>query len=91
MVKGNENIQGGSLPGREIPKEFREVVVELVRNQGWRYELPKGNGYPRLFPPDKAKGMLTVPKTPAVNKRGFENWVSEVRRRGGVWPAPRKG
>jgi hypothetical protein len=89
--QGNCEHKGGSFPGREIPKEFREVAIELVRNQGWRYELPKGNGYPRLLPPDKTKGMVIIPKTPATNKRGFENWVSEVRRRGGVWLAPRKG
>jgi len=29
--------------------------------------------------------MLTVPTTPS-DVRGFKNWVSEVRRRGGVWP-----
>jgi hypothetical protein len=28
--------------GREIPKEYREIVAEIVANQGWRYDASRG-------------------------------------------------
>jgi hypothetical protein len=39
-------------PGRELPKEYREIAVELVRNQGWRYRYGKS---PTLHPADKTR------------------------------------
>jgi hypothetical protein len=77
------------MPGREIPKDFREVATELVRNQGWRYDNGSSRGgHPMLFPADRSQRPMAVPTSPS-DQRGFRNWISEVRRRGGVWPAQR--
>ena len=87
MVK-QAGIQVGDAPGREIAKEYREVAAELVRNQGWRYQV--GRGYPRLVPPDKTKSPVSVPRTPAARGRSFENWVADLKRAGAILPPPRK-
>lgn len=36
-------------PGREVDKEYRDVVEYLIDTHGWRYVRPAGSGYPRLF------------------------------------------
>lgn len=72
-------------PGREIPKEYREVVEFLVDVEGWRYDA-SGKGHPVLYPSDRTKPALRVPTTPGRNPRGWQNWLAEVRRRGGRWP-----
>jgi hypothetical protein len=71
-------------PEREIPKEYREVVDELIDNQGWRYEA-SGKGHPKLYPSDKAFAQVSVPTTPS-DVRSFRNSVAQVRRSGGIWP-----
>lgn len=77
-------------PGKELLKEYREVAAELVSNQGWGYNDGSGRGgHPMLFPADKEKSPLTVPTTPGKNPRGFKNWLSGVRQRGGIWPVGR--
>lgn len=79
-----------NTPGRELPKDYRAVAAELVSNQGWGYNAGSGRGgHPMLFPADKAKSPLAVPTTPGGGTRGFKNWVSQVRQRGGIWP-PRR-
>lgn len=75
-------------PGREIPKEFREVATHLVDVQGWRYERTRR--HPVLFPPDPAVPAVRIPTTPS-DVRSFQNFVAEVRRRGGQWPPGRAG
>ncbi len=75
-------------PGNEILKEYRAIVDELVSNQGWRYDN-SGKGYPKLFPPGGAR-QIAVPKTPS-DQRGLRNFISQVRRAGGVWPPGRQG
>ncbi len=78
-------------PGKEIPKEYREVATELVDNQGWGYNDGRGRGgYPALYPPDKAHRPVAVPMTPSKNKRSFPNWIGQIRRAGGIWPPPRR-
>jgi hypothetical protein len=76
------------VPGRELPKEYREIAVDLVRNQGWRYRY--GKGHPTLYPADKTQVPLIVPTTPSDN-RSFKNFVADVRRRGGIWPPKGSG
>lgn len=83
MVQNNES----ELPGKEIPKEYREVVAELVRNQGWRYD-PKRR-HPVLYPEDRSQSPMTVPSTPS-DRRGLLNFLTDVRKRGGKWPPERK-
>jgi hypothetical protein len=66
-------------------------VDELESSQGWRYDNGKRRStYPTLFPPDRTVPALRVPRTPS-EYRGFDNWVADVRRRGGIWPPNRKG
>jgi hypothetical protein len=78
------------LPGRELPKEYRAVAVELVLNQGWRYEWRKTLRHPRLLPADRTARPITCPTTPSDKVHGFKNWIAEIRRAGGVWPPERK-
>ena len=47
---------------------------------------PAGKGHPVLYPPDRSKPPLRVPTTPSRNPRAWQNWLAEVRRRGGHWP-----
>ena len=84
MVKGSDRV------GRELPKEYREIVAELVANQGWRYDSRRGGGHPCIYPADVTKPMLVIPTTPG-DRRGIRNFIADVRRRGGVWPVPRGG
>lgn len=84
-------MESGDTPGRELPKEYREVAVELVSNQGWRYEAGKNRGgHPMLFPSDQAQRPLAIPTTPGGGERGFKNWIAQVRKRNGVWPVRRQ-
>lgn len=71
-------------PGRELPKEFRAIVQELVANQQWRYRW-EGGRHPMLFPADRTKSPLAVPTTPG-DQRAIRNFITDVRKRGGVWP-----
>ncbi len=75
-------------PGREIPKEYREIATELVTNQGWRYVV--GKGHPVLYPADTTRSAVRVPTTPSASPRALKNWVSQIRRAGGIWPAPKR-
>lgn len=82
MVKGSDKMD---MPGREIPKEYREVATALVKNQGWRYSAGgKRGGHPMLFPADRNQRPLAVPTSPG-DHRSFRNWLSAVRQRGGQW------
>lgn len=76
-------------PGREIPKEYREVVTYLIGNEGWSYKKAIGKGYPKLLPADPSQPPIRVPKTPS-SQRTYSNWLAEIRRKGGHWPPERK-
>jgi hypothetical protein len=76
-------------PGREIPKAYREVVTYLIDSGGWGYKKPRGGGYPKLLPADSAQAPIQVPKTPSSQRR-YNNWLAEIRRKGGHWPPERK-
>ena len=75
-------------PGKELRKEYREIALELVTNQGWGYSRSHGR-YPMLYPADKSQSPITVALTPNRRARSFENWVAQVRRAGGIWPPPK--
>ena len=77
------------LPGSEIPKEFREIARYLVRVLRWRYDN-SGKGHPVLLPVDPTKPQLRVPTTPTSDPRALKNFIADVRKRGGIWPPPRK-
>lgn len=55
----------GPRPGREIPKEYRELVKPLLDTPGWRYAPHNGNGRgkPRIYNPDGQS--LCLPNTPS--------------------------
>jgi len=76
-------------PGREIDKEYRDIVTHLIDSQGWAYRLATGGGYPRLLPADQSQAAIRVPKTGHTRGRRFHNWVAEIRRAGGHWPPGR--
>jgi len=81
---------GGDSPGRELPQDFREVAIELVRNQGWRYDNGRRRGgHPLLLPADRTKRPIAVPTTPG-DVRSLRNFKATVRQAGGIWPPPRK-
>ena len=64
-------------------KDYREIVAELVDNQGWRYEI--GKGHPKLFPADRRHGPIIIPTTPG-DTRSFKNTIGYIRRSGGIRP-----
>jgi hypothetical protein len=65
MVNGSEGQRpAGDRPGRELPKEYREMATELVDHQGWRYDAGHGRGgHPLLFPADRSQPPLALPTT----------------------------
>jgi hypothetical protein len=77
-------VKGSDTVGNEIPKEYAEIVRALTTSQGWRYSN-KGAGHPKLWPPDPSMLMIPVPTTPS-DQRGLRNFISQVRRAGGIWP-----
>lgn len=77
-------------PGREIDKDYREVITHLIDNEGWCYRKPEGGGYPRLFPAKQDHAAIKVPKTGHTRGHRFNNWLAEVRRKGGHWPPQRR-
>lgn len=89
MVKETSKVgePGGDRPGKELPKDYRVVALELVDNQGWRYERGR-SGHPKLYSPDRTKSPVVLSGTPG-DRRDFRNTVAEIRRRGGVWPPPK--
>jgi hypothetical protein len=84
-------MPGGDVPAEEIPKEYREIALELVRNQGWRYDnAGDRGGHPKLFPADRTQRPIAVPTTPGDNYRGLRNFKSAIRHAGGYWPPPNR-
>jgi hypothetical protein len=77
-------------PGQEIQREYRAVITYLIDSQGWSYQKPRGGGYPRLLPADPAQDPVKVPKTPHMKGHRFDNWLTEIRRKGGHWPPERQ-
>lgn len=75
-------------PGKEIPPDYKKVVVYLIDVHEWRY-IYKGN-HPKLYPPDTAMGQISVPTTPG-DVRSWRNFVAQVKRTGVPWPPPGKG
>ena len=76
-------------PGREIPKDYRDIITHLIDNEGWSYKLPAGGGYPQLRPADPVHPPIQVPRTPSSQRR-LRNFQAQVRRSGGRWPPERK-
>jgi hypothetical protein len=81
--------EGTDRPGQEVSKDHREVIKNLIDNQGWRYKKPSGGGYPRLCPADTAQASIKVPKTGHSRGNAFSNWIADIRRAGGHWPPGR--
>ncbi|WP_152691021.1 hypothetical protein [Jiangella alkaliphila] len=75
-------------PGREIPKEYREVIDYQISQHGWWYEHP-ANRQPRVYPADRSKPPIVLASTPS-DRRALKNFVAAVRRAGGEWPPGRR-
>lgn len=71
--------------GKEIGKDYRDVVNYQIDHHGWRYD-PSGKGYPQLYPVDRRQPQISVPKTPS-SRRTLQVFIRKVRQRGGTWPA----
>jgi hypothetical protein len=69
-------------PGKEVSKDYREVITHLIDNEGWDYRKPVGNGYPQLRPAN-SQASIRVLRTGHTKGRRFGNFVAEVRRNGG--------
>jgi hypothetical protein len=82
-------VRDSDIVGREIPKEYADIVRALVNRQGWRYDKG-GKGHPKVWPPDKSKRALPVPTTPG-DQRSLRNFIAQVRRSGGTWPVEKSG
>lgn len=67
-------------PGREIP-QFQRRVVNVLIDQGWRYEPPAGGGHFKVIPPDPTKPMVVSGSTPSDYK-GRLNWITNLRTSG---------
>jgi hypothetical protein len=91
-VPTDQSAGGGwhtDRPGLEVRQEHRAVIEELIDNQGWRYRLPKGGGYPQLYPADRTQRAISVPKTGHTRGNAFANWIAKICRAGGHWPPAR--
>jgi hypothetical protein len=84
------NREETDRPGREVGSEHRQVIEDLIDNQGWTYKRAAGRGHPRLYPADRSQSAIKVPKTGHTRGRAFDNWIAQVRRKGGHWPPERK-
>lgn len=80
---------GTDRPTREIPKEYREVVIHLIDVQSWRYDKRR-KGHPMLFPVGGSR-PIPVPTTPSASPRAWQNWLAQIRRAGGQWPPEGRG
>lgn len=67
---------------RRIPKEYREIVERLIRQQGWRYDEDR-KGHPMLYPTDRAQRPIPVPTTPG-SQGLLRGWKAQIRRAGGL-------
>lgn len=67
-------------PGKEVPKEYRKALVDLIDNQGWRYR--KDKKHPVLYPADRSQDQIVLPKT-ASDHRSWKNAMATIRRAGG--------
>lgn len=71
------------LAGKEIPKDYRDIVNHQIEHLGWRYE--KGGRHPKLYPADITKSPITLASTPS-DYRAIKNFIAQIRRAGGQWP-----
>lgn len=64
-----------------------DELSRAALDQGWRIEqTTKGV---MLYPPDKQQGGVLVHRQPT--EQALKKTVSLMRRRGFIWPPPRKG
>lgn len=82
MARDSGRVRG--RPGKEIPKEYREVVEYQIERHRWRYDA-SGKGYPQLYPADRDQRPISVPKTPS-SRNTLKVFIGKVRQRGGTWP-----
>lgn len=78
---GGDAVPHGERPGRELPRDVRRIVRDLVALHGWTYRKAVGRtGKPRIYTPD-GKHWLTLALTPS-DRRHLDNLRAELRRMG---------
>lgn len=64
-------------------KDPMKILRSELLRQGFKIK-DSTKGY-LVFPPNREFSPVAVHKTPASNKRSFENLIAELRRRGFDW------
>jgi hypothetical protein len=76
--EGAKKAAPGDKPGRELPKELREIAQCLVE-QGWAYHA--GPGHPYVVPTDKQYRRIALTGSPS-DVRILRNIKAAARRAG---------
>jgi hypothetical protein len=74
------------MPGGELKKDYRIIARHQIKALAWGYDPGTKGKHPRLFPVDKDQPPLMIPGSPG-SQRSLTNFIADVRRRGGEWPA----
>jgi hypothetical protein len=64
-----------------------DEIAHAAAQQGWRLESTKDGLM--LYPPDRARTGVLVHRNPT--EQALKKTLSQLRRRGFVWPWPPKG
>lgn len=74
-----------TFPGRELPKVWRDLAVQLVQHQGWTYRYKrKGGSHPRVIPPEGGLGVA-LPTTVTDGDAGHRAaYLTNLKRHGAV-------
>lgn len=68
----------------DCPKEFRDLCNLLIDEQGWTFVRARGGGHKhRMYPPDRSKRFVTVPKTPS-DRNSIKIAIPIFRRSGAL-------
>jgi len=65
-------------PGREIPKEYREIVNHQIDQHGWRYDATR-KGHPQLIPAATAPSARSRPR-PATSAASATSYPRSATR-----------
>lgn len=83
-----------ALPGRELPKVWRDVATRLIKEQGWSYRWRRkgGSAHPRVVPPSGGLGVA-LPTTVTDGDAGHRaSYLTALKRAGAIldpqWAPP---
>lgn len=74
----------GAKPGRELPKQLRDLIEPLITEQRWEYQPHSGSGRgkPRVKSPEGK--VCTLPSSPHSNGHTLENTRSFLKQNGAL-------